>query len=406
MQIAEVHSQRDWKDFHQVAHYIYRRDPHWISPIYKDIEKTFDPASNKVLAHGEAKVWLLRNDAGKPIGRIAAFFDAKRNSLRDFPLGSMGFFECINNDEAADLLFDTAENYLRERGMKAIDGPVNFGERDRFWGLLTKGWYQPIYQENYHPPYYMRFFERRNYQPQEQIFTYSGRVENFHFDRILGMGQKIRERYGVTTRAIDPGKLDEFAGYFAEVYNQAFRDFPYFKPLQQAQVAQVFQQMKPVMDPRLVCFSFADGKPVGFCALMPEINDFLRYAGGKLNIWTLPRFLWRKFFLRPQKIKGVAFGIVPEWQRRGLFACIVEHLYLLDNRANAANYDQILLATIRGHNQAMNNVVQNLAVKVQRVHLAYRKMLVDDIPFEALPFSDTSEVEMGEVPDVSIYPRD
>lgn len=407
MQISEVKTRGDWNDFHEAALYIYRRDPHWVAPLRTDIEKTFNPNNNKAFAQGgEARLWVLRNGAGRPIGRIAAFIDAKRNATRAFPIGSIGFFECVNDEAAATVLFDTAEGYLRERGMEAIDGPVNFGERDRFWGLLTKGWYLPVYQENYNPHYYVGFFESRGYRPQEQVYTYNGRVTDFDFDRLFSMSAKIRERYGVTTLPIDPKRLDVFAGYFVEVYNDAFRDFPYFKPLEAVQVERVFQQMKPVMDPRLVCFAFAGGKPVGFCALMPEINEFLRGAQGRLNWRSLPVFLWRKWFLRPQKVKGIAFGIVPEWQRRGLFACIVEHLYNLDNNANPRKYDQLLLATIRGHNQAMNNVVQSLGVQVQRVHLAYRKMLTDAFPFEALPFGDTSAVPMGQVPPEEIYPKE
>jgi hypothetical protein len=406
MNIRQVVSKRDWKAFHEVADYIYRQDPHWVSPLHADIEKIFDPGHNKNFTQGgEACLWVLYSPSGTPIGRIAAFIDAQRNSTKEYPVGSIGFFECIRDDEAADVLFDTAEQYLRDRGMQAIDGPVNFGERDRFWGLLTKGWYQPVYQENYNPPYYQVFFEGHGYEPHEQIFTYHGKTQGIDPTRLLALAQKVRARYGITTRYIDPHNLDTFAGHFVTVYNDAFRDFPYFKPLQPAQVAQVFRQMKPIMDPRLVCFAFEGEKPVGFCALIPEINDFLRPAQGRLNLRTLPGFLWRKHFMRPQKAKGIAFGIANDWQRRGLFACIVQHMYESDNKANPKKYSDILLATIRGHNMAMNNVVQTLNVKIQRVHIAYRKMLSSSHTPQPFPFIDTTEVSLGNPPDAGIYPR-
>lgn len=406
MDIRQVVSKHDWKAFHSVADYIYRQDPHWVSPLYSDIEKTFDPKHNKNFAQGgEACLWVLFSPAGNAIGRIAAFIDAKRNTIKEYPVGSIGFFECIRDEKAADVLFDTAEQYLRDRGMQAIDGPVNFGERDRFWGLLTKGWYQPVYQENYHPPYYQDFFERRGYEPHEQIFTYHGKTQDIDPTRLLALAQKVRARYGITTRYIDPQNLDTFAGHFVTVYNDAFKDFPYFKPLQPAQVAQVFRQMKPIMDPRLVCFAFEGEKPIGFCALIPEINDFLRSAHGRLNLLTLPGFLWRKYFLRPQKVKGIAFGIANEWQRRGLFACIVQHMYESDNHANPQKYSDILLATIRGHNMAMNNIVQTLNVKIQRIHIAYRKMLSTNHVSQPFPFIDTTDIPLGNPPDIGIYPR-
>ena len=103
--------------------------------------------------------WILKDDEGKLIGRIAAFTNKKyKNKGDDVPVGGIGFFECINNQEAADLLFDNAKHWLIQKGMEAMDGPINFGERDRWWGLITDGFTPPLYCMNYNPPYYITPF--------------------------------------------------------------------------------------------------------------------------------------------------------------------------------------------------------------------------------------------------------
>ncbi len=112
----------------------------------------------------------MTDDKGQLIGRVAAFINTKKAYNYDQPTGGMGFFECINNEKAAFLLFDTARDWLSANGMKAMDGPINFGENDSFWGLLADGFMPPSYGMNYNPPYYVAFFEKYGFKTlYEQI---------------------------------------------------------------------------------------------------------------------------------------------------------------------------------------------------------------------------------------------
>ena len=133
---------------------IYKNDPEYIRPLNKDILAVFDKEKNKAFRHGEVIRWVLY-DQQKPIGRIAAFTNKKyKNKGDDVPVGGVGFFECINNKEAAFILLDSARQWLEQKGMEAMDGPINFGERDRWWGMVCEGFHEPLYCMNYNPPYY------------------------------------------------------------------------------------------------------------------------------------------------------------------------------------------------------------------------------------------------------------
>lgn len=405
MQIREVTTPHDWKIFHQVPHYIYQRDPHWIAQLEGDVETVFDPQKNGNFAEGKARLWVLLNEQGKGIGRIAAFIDGKRNRQRDKKEGGIGFFECINNDAAANLLFDTAENFLVEEGMNYFHAPINFGERDKFWGLLTKGWYPPLYHENYNPTYYQRFLDQRGYQFQEQIFTFGGRVDNISYDRLTQIANRIRERYNVQSRNINVKDLRAEGHHIAQVYNAAFSDMPHFKPLEGEQVYGLLNQMKPVMDPYLTCIAFAGDEPVGFCALMPDINGSLKFAKGRLKWWKLPRFFYNMKF-GPQKIvKGVAFGIHPDYQRRGVFSEMVDFLANVGDRKNPRTYGNLGLATIRGGNYAMLKAASAaLNVYVEREHVSFVKLHNEEAVYEPYETSETGDVQLGNPPDESIYP--
>lgn len=384
MTIIEVRSRQDWKLFHAVPHRIFRNNQVWICPLESDVEKIFNPATNKTYEHGEAKLFVLLDEQNRPAGRIAAFLDHERNEQQEFSTGGIGFFQCVDNQDYAFALLGKAEEFLLSRGVKAIDGPINFGERDKFWGLLVQGFEQPpIYQENYHPPYYRAFFEAWGFRPYEQILTLKGKILDVPIDRFKTLANRVRERYGLTARLIELHKLDQYAADFSQVYNEAFKQFPYFKSLSAEQILQIFRQSKTIMDPNLICFAYTGEQPVGFCALLPEVNPFFKHTRGKLNLWTLPGFLWRLKTARPQMVKGVAFGIHPDFQRKGVFPLMVDYLYTpkIYNK-----YSHIVLATIRGHNKIMMDTCANLGVKPDRVHLAFRKMLDDTLHFKPFEF--------------------
>ena len=162
MQIIEVANTETAREFLQVAVQLYKNDTNWIQPLDKDINDVFDSKKNKAFRFGEAVRWILKDDAGNLAGRIAAFVNRRYKTVGDEGLvGGVGFFECINNQDAANLLLDTAKNWLQQKDMYAMDGPINFGERDRWWGMVSEGYHAPLYCMNYNPPYYIGLF--RNY---------------------------------------------------------------------------------------------------------------------------------------------------------------------------------------------------------------------------------------------------
>ena len=130
MQLVEVKDKKTAKQFLDVARIIYKDDTVWVCPMDSDINAVFNPVKNVFYSHGNAIRWILFDDNGKLIGRVAAFINEKKAFNFDQPTGGIGFFECINDEKAAFLLFDKCKEWLSKRGMKAMDGPINFGEND------------------------------------------------------------------------------------------------------------------------------------------------------------------------------------------------------------------------------------------------------------------------------------
>jgi len=159
MKLFEVNDKKTKKEFLDVARVLYKDDDVWVCPPDKTIDGIFDPDKNVFFNHGEACRWILKDDQGMLIGRVAAFINNKKAFNFDPPTAGMGFFECINDNDAAFMLFDKCKEWLSERKIEAMDGPINFGENDNFWGLLVEGFTHPSYGMNYNFPYYKDLFE-------------------------------------------------------------------------------------------------------------------------------------------------------------------------------------------------------------------------------------------------------
>jgi hypothetical protein len=386
MKLLEVNSNKLRKDFLMLPVKLYKDEPHWIRPLDKDIESVFDLEKNKTFKHGECIRWILVNDQGETIGRVAAFINKKTVSKgNDQPTGGLGFFECTDDQKAAFMLFDKCKEWLQAKGMEAMDGPVNFGSRDRWWGLLIEGFdRQPNYQCNYNFHYYKNFFEAYGFQVYFYQFTFYRKV-------LDPVDPRIEEKAAITEsdpdyefRHIRKDEVDKLAEYLMVVYNKAWANRSENPELSLAQAKLIVKQMKPIMDIRLLYFGFYKGEPVSFFLSLPEINQIFKHLNGKLDLIGKIKFLWHTFRKTNKKAFGILFGVVPEHQGKGLDGAMVisarQVLWYKYKR-----YDEYEMNWIGDFNPKMINVVQQVASTMCKRHATYRKLFDESKPFKRSP---------------------
>ena len=323
LRLVDVRSKAQKKDFLQVNVDVNKGNSNYIRPLDKDIEDVFDPRKNKSFRFGEARRWLLKK-GDLTVGRIAAFTNKKyKNKGDDVAVGGIGFFDCIENQHAANMLFGAAKHWLQQKGMEAMDGPINFGERDRWWGLVTEGFQEPLYCMNYNPPYYRTLFESYGFQVfYNQICL--------GLDPKKKLSDKIFERHAVfagdpafSARYIEKDKLEKYAEDFATVYNAAWAGHGGLKSLKKEQVFQMFKKMKPVMDEKIVWFVYHHEHPIAIFTNLPDLNQWFKYLNGKFDLLHKLKFLWVKKTKPCKKFTGLVFGVVPEFQGKGIDAYMI-----------------------------------------------------------------------------------
>jgi hypothetical protein len=371
-EIIPVQDKTTEKIFLKVPSIIYADDPNWIPPLETEIKAVFDPNKNKAFRFGKPIRWVLLAN-GKPAGRIAAFTNTHyKNKGDDIPVGGMGFFECINNQEAADLLLNNAQSWLRQQGMEAMDGPINFGERDKWWGLVTKGFMPPLYGMNYNPPYYKVLLEQFGFKPFFNQICISMNLSDPIEDKVLNRHKYWKETGRMHTEMIDKKRLDKYAGDFVTVYNKAWAGHGGLKKLSKEQVLAMFKKMKPVMDEKAVWFLYADNEPAGIFVNLPDLNQWFKYLHGKFGWLQKLYFLWLKATKKNEYINGLVFGIIPEWQGKGADAFLIGEAQVII-RGNATPYKYYEMQWIGDFNPKMINVAEGLGnVKKNRILTTYR----------------------------------
>lgn len=370
MTVIEVTDKTTRKAFLDVPRVLYAKDPLWVCPLENDIESVFDPGRNNFHSYGLCTRWVLKDKEERLIGRIAAFINKKKAYHYDQPTGGCGFFECIDHQAAADLLFDTAKKWLDGHGMMAMDGPINFGENDMWWGLLVEGFTVPYYGMNYNPPYYKRLFEYFGFKPLYEQISNKLFARNPFPERFTKIANWVAKKKGISFDHLRTSELEKYSQQFKEIYNDAWQDFENFTPITDATIKESFEKMKPIVDEKLIWFAYVDGDPASFVLILPDTNEMIRGLDGKLNMVGKLRFLWNKHIVKTTKMRAVIMGTKKDYQRLGLESALFIKLkeYVLPNTV----YNELELSWVGDFNKQMISIHEATGAVFAKRHTTYR----------------------------------
>ena len=387
--LKEVVTSRDEREWLDLPKRIYKEYPQWVCPLDDDIRKVFDKSRNELFAEGEAIRWIALDSEGKVVGRIAAFYDKEHALSYEQPTGGCGFFEAIDDQDLADLLFDAARKWLSKRGLEAMDGPVNFGSRDSWWGLLVEGFeFEPLYGNPYNPPYYKALFENYGFQNYFNQNTYLWRVYDDDINAsIHDRAKRLHSTPGYSFANIKGRDLEEVAEDFRIIYNKAWSLFTGVKPMPKEEAQQIVKMLKPIVDPNIIFFSYFNNEPIGFFIMVPDINRIIGKFNGNLNLWNKIRLMWELKVKRScDRIFGMIFAVTPEFQGKGVESGMIQYIYETYIRTDRNSYKTVEFAWIGDFNPVMNRMIQTYVCATRhKMHTTYRYLFDREKPFTRCP---------------------
>lgn len=386
MYVIEVKEKRDRKEFIRFPKELYKNDHDWVCPLDNDIEFAFDPLKNPAFRHGEAARWILKDDDGRSIGRIAAFIDQIRSEANNQPTGGIGYFEVVENRDAAFFLFDTAKNWLAERGIQAMDGPINFGENELYWGLLVEGFMQQGFGMPYNKRYYKSFFEAYGFKTYFEQYSYhravrgsDKKLEMFP-ERMIKIADWLSKKPGYTFRHFDMRNSKKYIDDIVGIYNATWSVFKEdFTPLNPLFLEETFKKNKAFLDDELIWFAYYNDKPVSFFILYPDLNQIIKYFHGRLHVLNRLRFLYFKATHKMTRMRAVVGGVNPSHQNSGIESAIFLQLYNVFKRKRW--YKELELSWVGDFNPKMIAIYEALGGQKAKTHCTFRYLINKELTF-------------------------
>ena len=374
MQLVEVNDKRTRKLFHKVPHLIYRNDKNWAASLQGMIEGIFDPKKNKTFRNGKAIRWVLIDDKGNLLGRIAAFINYNLAKTYEQPTGGCGFFECIDNQEAANILFEAAARWNKENGMEAMDGPINFGENYVNWGLLVDGFMPQGYGMPYNPEYYERLFRNFGFEIYFEQYCY-------HLDYTVPFPERFWKIAGWVAKKpqyrfehFDFKQTEKFVKDFCTIYDAAWSFHEHYKPLDPDDIYDFLKESKAILDPEMVWFAYHEKKPIALFVMVPDINQILIRLKGKLDLAGILKFFYLKSKKTINRARILIMGIDPKYQRSGIESGIFWHQEQIMKKKTHRHYKEIELSWAGDFNPKIIAIYEATGAKKAKTHYTMRYM--------------------------------
>jgi len=339
----------DLKKFLAFAFDIYTNDKYWVPPLYFDKLKLLNKKINPLFKNAAMDLFMAKRN-GKYVGRIAVIKNETHNKIHNENIGFFGFFECINDQDVANKLFETAKDWIAKKGCTAMRGPANPTSNDEY-GLLIEGFNDtPRLMMTYNPEYYINLIENYGFVKAKDLFAYKISNEKLNqSEKLVRIAELAKKRSKLTLRQIDMKNFKSELEKVKFVYNKAWAPNWGFVPMTDEEIDNLAKDLKPLVEPSLVLFGEIEGQTVGFALVMLDYNEIMRSFGGKL----LP-FNFLKLFTQKKKItwaRVLTLGLIPEFQKKGLDAVFY---YEIMKRAEKINILKGEASWILEDNDMMN----------------------------------------------------
>jgi len=374
MQLIKVDNKKTRQLFHKVPHLIYKNDENWAAPLQGMVENIFNPEKNKTFRHGKAIRWILLGNNGELLGRIAAFVDFHLSETYKQPTGGCGFFECVNNKDAANTLFNAAVEWNREQGMAAMDGPINFGENYVNWGLLAKGFMPQSYGMPYNPEYYEKLFRNFGFEVYFEQYSYHLDYTVPFPERFWKIAAWVARKPQYKFKHFSYKEVDKFVLDLCTIYDAAWSHHEHYRPLDPDDIYDFLKESKSILDPNMICFAYHEERPIAMFVMIPDINQILIKLNGKLNLPGILKFLYYKHTKTIKRTRILLMGIDPKYQRSGIESGIFWHQEQIMKRKSHQHYTDVELSWAGNFNPKIIAIYEATGAKREKTHYTMRYM--------------------------------
>lgn len=360
---------KDLKEFIELPWSIYKNDPHWVPPLKMALKDVLNLNKHPFYKTAKVKTWVAEID-GKIVGRIMGINNSAFNNFQDTKIGHFGFFESIDNQEVANKLFSTCEEFLKAEGLTSIEGPMNPGTNYEC-GLLVRGFEDdPQIMMTYNPKYYETQIEKLGFNKAMDLLAY---VINPDFklpEVILKIAERAEKKSKISYRNINKKNWKSEIETLFEIYNDAWEDNWGFVPMTKEEFFHTAKDLKGIVDENLVQIAEVDGKPAGFILTLPDLNQvFKLIPNGNLLPTGIFKLISPKKYI--SRVRVITMGIKKQYRRMGIETLLYKYnqIEILKN----PKINQIEMSWILENNLEMNKPLITMGAKAYKSYRIYKK---------------------------------
>ena len=372
VEVRPVRTRSDLMRFIRLPWRVYRNSPNWVPPLIFERRHFLDRRKNPFFRHGDMELFIAWRGRD-PVGRISAQYDDDYKAHQGNDSGFFGFFECLDDPEAAGALVEAAERWLSERGHDRMVGPFDGTMNDEA-GVLIEGFERrPMVKEPWQHPYYQDLLEGAGMQKAIDLYMWDLQVDKRSAvaPMIWQVAEQAEREHGIRLRHMSKRNLDREIEAFVEIYNAAWADNWGFTPMREEDFAYTAEEMKPLLseDWLMACENPA-GRTIAVALTIPDFNQALGPANGRLLPLGWARLLWK--LPRIDQVRVGFLGVLPEYQHTGVAALLYREHFDMAEKTRQKGGE---MGWILENNTAMNRAMEGMGGTIVKRYRIYEKAL-------------------------------
>lgn len=372
IKIVTVETSRQRTQFIDFPHILFDGDLNYVPQLFMSQKELLTPGKHPFYKHSSGQLFLAyRND--KIVGRIAAFWNVNNNKFNNLSEGNFGFFDCENDQEVANELFDAAFEWCKQKGANNMVGPINLSTNDSC-GLLIDGFHlPPVVMMPYNPPYYIDLIENYGFHKKVDLRAYivDKDTANQRSVQLLGRLEERLKRSGIVLRQFNVKDFRRDADRIKEVYNKAWDKNLGFVPMTDEEFAYAAKDMKMILDTKFALIAEKEGEIIGFALGIPNINEVLiKIKKGRL----FPTGIFKLLFglKKVKTIRVLMLGVLEEYRKLGIEACLYGRII---KNAIPSGIQSAECSWMLEDNYLMNHAIEQINADLYKRYRLYEKVV-------------------------------
>lgn len=376
IEVRPVTSRRDLRLFMTLPRRIYNGMEGFVAPFDMEQHGLLDPGKAAIFRHAEIQYFLAWR-SGRPVGRIAAIIDQRAIEYWGEKIGQFGAFDCLPDAAIALPLLKTAEEWLVDRGVVCIRGPVTLSGNGETGCMIAGQDTPPMVAMPWHPVGLSTLIEDYGYEKTEDLLSYSLELtpdieERFKVPAGLKFGEGRLK--SITARALSKKEIVAQSEILRRLYNDAWAKKYNFVPMQDYEMRAMVKEIKPLLRTEHYVQIDQDGEPVAMAMVIPNIYDITADLGGAPSLLGWLKFAYRLAGHRFTSARVILLGVSSKL-RGTILGSLLPSLAIreLMQRGKTLPYKWVELGWIQESDTGMRSLAESLVPKPHKCHRLYEK---------------------------------